>query len=70
MAEREDFESLSIPLQRSEHDDVHEAAAYDDMARRIVEGIESGPAEAFAADYFERLRERVRAARRNSARVD
>ncbi|MFO1009459.1 MAG: hypothetical protein U1F29_05295 [Planctomycetota bacterium] len=70
MTKREDFESLSIPLQRSEHAGLREAAAYDDMARRIVEGIESGPAESFAPDFFERLRERVRAAQRNSARAE
>ncbi len=91
MAEREDFEYLSIPLQRSEHDRVCEralesgystpaeyvrallardalVAADESIAHRIAEGLESGPAEPFAPDFFERLRERVRAAQANASR--
>ncbi len=39
------------------------------LARDIAEGLESGPAEPFAPDYFDRLRERVRRAQQDRSRV-
>ncbi|MBI5364528.1 MAG: hypothetical protein HZA53_15230 [Planctomycetes bacterium] len=38
------------------------------LARSIAEGLESGPAEPFAPDFFDRMRERVRRAKQDPPR--